>query len=500
MATQATFSGIATAAAAGGKPKWTDWSSTGPPTEVDAVVIGGGFSGLTAAYDLQQSGLSTVVLEARDRLGGRSWSYQLESGPGIVELGATWINNSTQPSVFSLAEKFGLTTIEQYIKGDQIIQGPDGEVFRLPSLDQLSVDPSPEPSPELEALQLAGTLMALINEAADKVDIRRPNQFPEEQDVTVAEWVAQQGLWDNLVVQAFTRQLTSTLVGREPHELGVQYFLDYVKSGLGFDSLGSEKADGAQYLMIKEGTSAIATELAKAMTSGSVLTSAPATSIVQTKDHVIVSTKSGQKFKSKKVIMANPTNTYKEIDFAPGLPEEKKIVVSNTMPGIYAKMILTYSSPWWREAGLQGKFTSLVGPACFGWEISVPDLSQYSLAVFVSGDVAREWHQLPADQQKKSIIEHMGQMVGEELAEKAHDVLEVNYVEWTKEEHIWGGPTSSMGPGLLRKHGQALREPFGHVHFAGGETAFEWKGYLEGAVTAGQRAAKEVIESLKGEE
>ena len=139
MATQATFSGIATAAATGGKTKWTDWSSTGPPTEVDAVVIGGGFSGLTAAYDLQQSGLSTVVLEARGRLGGRSWSYQLESGPGIVELGATWINNSTQPSVFGLAEKFGLTTIEQYIKGDQIIQGPDGEVFRLPPLDELSV-------------------------------------------------------------------------------------------------------------------------------------------------------------------------------------------------------------------------------------------------------------------------------------------------------------------------------------------------------------------------
>lgn len=234
------------------------------------------------------------------------------------------------------------------------------------------------------------------------------------------------------------------------------------------------------------------------MTPGSVLTGAAATRIVQIKDHAIVSTKSGQKFKTKKVILANPTNTYKEIDFSPGLPEEKQLVVSSTMPGIYAKMILTYSEPWWRAAGLQGKFTSLVGPVCFGWETSVPDLSQYSLAIFIAGDIAREWHQLPADQQKTSIIEHLGKLVGEELADKAHDVLEVNYVEWTKEEHIWGGPTSSMGPGLLREHGHALREPFGNLHFAGGETAFEWKGYLEGAVTAGQRAAKEVIELLGG--
>lgn len=95
--------------------------------------------------------------------------------------------------------------------------------------------------------------MALINEAAEKVDIRQLDQFPAEQDVTVAEWVAQQGLWDNPVVQAFIRQLTSSLVGREPYELGAQYFLDYVKSGLGFDSLGSETPTGAQYLMIKEG-------------------------------------------------------------------------------------------------------------------------------------------------------------------------------------------------------------------------------------------------------
>jgi monoamine oxidase len=49
---------------------------------------------------------------------------------------------------------------------------------------------------------------------------------------------------------------------------------------------------------------------------------------------------------------------------------------------------------------------------------------------------------------------------------------------------------------MLRKYGVALREPFENIHFGGGETAFEWKGYLDGANTSGQRAAKEVVDIL----
>jgi monoamine oxidase len=102
------------------------------PTSVDVVVVGAGFSGLMSAYELQKVGLSAVVLEARDRIGGRSYSYQLGSGPAVVELGATWINNVTQPEVFKLTQEFGLDTMEQYTEGFAIFQGSTGQVERIP--------------------------------------------------------------------------------------------------------------------------------------------------------------------------------------------------------------------------------------------------------------------------------------------------------------------------------------------------------------------------------
>ena len=103
-------------------------------TDVDVVVVGGGFSGLIAAYDLQQAGFKTVLLEAKDRIGGRSNSVALKSGLGIVELGATWINRTTQPSVYTLAQKFGLQTAEQYTTGLEVFQGLDGQVSKVEDL------------------------------------------------------------------------------------------------------------------------------------------------------------------------------------------------------------------------------------------------------------------------------------------------------------------------------------------------------------------------------
>lgn len=232
------------------------------------------------------------------------------------------------------------------------------------------------------------------------------------------------------------------------------------------------------------------------MTPGSVLVNTPVKAIKQHKDTLIVTAQTGQVFKARKVIIAIPTNTYRDITFSPPLPKKKETLVSNTKPGIYGKMILSYNEPWWRDAGLVGKFTSVSGPVCFSWDTSDPAKSQYSLAVFIAGDIATRWHALSDAERKSSIISHLESLVGKDLASKARDVLEINYAEWTKEEFIWGAPTSAMGPGLLRKYGDALRESYGNLHFGGGETAYEWKGYLEGAVRAGERVAAEVIEAL----
>jgi monoamine oxidase len=232
------------------------------------------------------------------------------------------------------------------------------------------------------------------------------------------------------------------------------------------------------------------------MRPGSVVLNSPVDSIQQLKDHVIVHTSNGTKYQCQKVIMAIPSNTYDYIHFSPPLPSAKRAVVSKTMGGIYCKAIVTYKSAWWRDIGLSGKFTSFVGPICFSWEISDPALEQYSLAFFVSGPWVKDWGKMNSLAKEDAIVNHLAALVGPENAHLAHDPLEFNYVEWHKEEFIWGAPISSMGPGLLSKYGMALRETAGNIHIAGGETAYEWKGFLEGALRAGSRAATEVIDAL----
>ncbi|KAH8900745.1 putative mao-A [Thozetella sp. PMI_491] len=451
-----------------------------PPVEVDVVIVGGGFSGLTAAYDAHQAGLKTVLLEAKHRVGDRSRSQALKSGPGFVEMGATWINKTTQPSIYALTRKFGLETSEQYTTGDVVFQDHNGKFD----------DP--------QSAQNLFKMVVDIETTTASMDIHRWEDFPEDQDVSFAEWLAQKDLWHDPAIKSFSSFLTAAVVGREPDEVGAHYFLDYIKSGGGYISLTTEGEMGAQSLKVKNGTSAIAMALASSMPPGSVMIHSPVESITQSGNVVEVTTSAGSRYKAKKVIMTIPTNTYSEIKFSPPLPPANRALVSRTKPGVYAKMLLTYKAPWWRDAGLVGKFTSLVGPICFSWDVCDASLEQYSLALFVAGNIAARWHSLNELEREEAIIEHLAKLVGPKLADKARDILEVNCVEWTKEEYIGGAPTSAIGPKLLSKYGYAMRQPFGHVHFGGGEMAHEWKGYLEGAVTSGQRAAREVTSLLVG--
>lgn len=103
-----------------------------PPTEMDVIVVGAGFSGIQAAYDVHRAGLKVIVLEATHRVGGRSKTIKLASGPGYIELGATWINKATQPKIYGHVKRLGLTTFEQYNAPEalQVFQKVDGTVTR----------------------------------------------------------------------------------------------------------------------------------------------------------------------------------------------------------------------------------------------------------------------------------------------------------------------------------------------------------------------------------
>lgn len=93
----------------------------------DVIVVGAGLSGLQAAYDVQKAGLSCLVLEARNRVGGKTWSVPLANGNGSVDIGAAWTNDTNQSHIWGYTQKFGIELIKQNTEGNCIFQDKDGE-------------------------------------------------------------------------------------------------------------------------------------------------------------------------------------------------------------------------------------------------------------------------------------------------------------------------------------------------------------------------------------
>ena len=108
-------------------------------TSVDLVVIGAGLSGLQAAVKIQESGLTCAILEARDRVGGKTCSRPLASGKGCVDIGAAWMNDTRQSKIYAISQKYGLELVVQPTEGSLVFQGMNGEIQR----------PSGEPGTEV---------------------------------------------------------------------------------------------------------------------------------------------------------------------------------------------------------------------------------------------------------------------------------------------------------------------------------------------------------------
>jgi monoamine oxidase len=114
-------------------PEKPSQALTLPPAseEYEVVIIGAGLAGLSAAHDIMRAGFSCLILEARDRVGGKTWSQKLDSG-GVVDLGAAWLNDTNQSRVIALARKYGAELIEQNTSGNCVLQNKDGQCSLFP--------------------------------------------------------------------------------------------------------------------------------------------------------------------------------------------------------------------------------------------------------------------------------------------------------------------------------------------------------------------------------
>lgn len=236
------------------------------------------------------------------------------------------------------------------------------------------------------------------------------------------------------------------------------------------------------------------------MVPGSVILGTPVSRISQNLSGVTVITQDGTKYGCRRAIVSIPTPLYKHITFSPPLPLDKVKYSSNSIHGYHAKMIFVWVNQWWRKLGLCGMTQSFDGPYSHSRDTSDEARGQFSLTCFVTGEPGRAWSKLEAEDRKEAILSQLVAVFGSENEKDIRAPLEIFEQEWAKDPWSQGCPCPFTPPNLMNEVGQALRAPFEAIHFAGTETSFEWKGYMEGAVRSGERGALEVIQALHSDE
>jgi monoamine oxidase len=447
-------------------------------TPVDVVIVGAGVAGLTAARHLHRQGASFVILEARDRVGGRTLSQRV--GKDVLDLGGQWIG-PTQDRLAALARELGVRTFPQYHQGKKIfswggkIRQFSGEV---PWLSTLAM---------IELLLMRSKLGALAKTIRPEAPWESPGAM-ELDGLTLESWKLRH--LRTRGARVFLDIVTRAVLTSEPRDVSFLYFLSYLRWGQGLDRLISIP-NGAQQDRFVGGAQQISERMA-AEFGERVRLDTPVLAIEQGTDGVVIRTPAGP-VEGRRVIVAIPPVLAGRIQYSPTLPAARDQLTSRMPMGSVIKYVAVYDRPFWREAGFSGEAFTDTGIATTTFDDCSHDGSQPALVTFSDGDVARQWSQRTPEERKQAVLAEFVRFFGPAAA-KPTEFVEKN---WLEEPWSRGCYVGLMGPGTMTAWGAALREPCGLIHWAGTETATKWMGYIDGAIESGERVAHEVLSRLK---
>lgn len=469
----------------------------------DVVVVGAGLAGLTAARVLVGAGLDVLVLEARDRVGGRTLNHVLPDGK-VIEVGGQWVGPlpgqpamggfppTPQDEILNLAHDVGVGTFKTYDDGDLLDYG-NGALSRYSGRIPFS-NPG---------LVNAVTALTKLDQMALEVPTDAPYDAAraEEWDAqTVETWMRQNFTPPNEPPSAVTNALVTLAIesvfATEPRDFSLLAGLFYIASAGSLENL-INVTGGAQDSRFVGGSQQISINVARQL-GRHVALGAPVREIVHENGMVEVR---GHAFRvmARRAIVALPPHLAGRLVYDPplatlaadgGLREQ----LTQRLPmGTTIKVQCIYPTPFWRDAGLSGQVTSDAGPVKLTFDNSpYPDSRPGVLLGFIEGEDGRVWGQKSAVARRQGVIDSFVRYFGAAAASPS------DYVEmvWAAEEFTGGCYGAFFPTGVWTGYGAALRKPIGLVHWAGTETASVWNGYMDGAVRSGQRAAAEVIAAL----
>jgi monoamine oxidase len=445
----------------------------------DVLVIGAGLAGLTAARDLVAAGRSVLVLEARDRVGGRVVNQDIGAGK-IVEMGGQWAG-PTQDRVLALASELGIGTFPTYDTGRKVLafNGKRGTYSgAIPRISPVVIADIGRAQARLESMARKVPVDAAWTAAgAERMDGQ-----------TFESWIRR-----NAATSGARKLLTlaiEAVFAAEPAELSLLHVLFYSRSGGSFQRL-IDTTGGAQQDRFAGGSALIADRLAERLGPGVITLDAPVSKITVAGGKATASTPRGQ-FECRNVIITAPPLLAGRIEYEPALPGIRWQLTQRVPMGSVIKCQVIYDEPFWRADGLSGQATGDGEGSRVVFDNSPPDGSPGVLLAFLEGDEARRLGRQPEKDRREAVIGSLVRYFGSRAATPA-GYLEL---DWQKERWTGGCYGTLFGPSVWTRYGPALSAPVGPIHWAGTETSPVWCGYMDGAVRSGERAAAAVLAEL----
>ena len=444
----------------------------------DVIIVGAGLAGLAAASDLTHAGHSVTVLEARDRVGGRTLNHPVGDGE-VVEVGGQWVGPG-QDRLKARAKALGIRMFKTYTKGAQILDYLGRQTHFTGLIP---------PLPGGDAADFA-TLLGKIVQLTGTVPVDKP-------------WTASDALaLDGQTLETWKLANSSTPGARflfdlatesvfaaEPRDLSLLHALFYYRSGGGIINLTST-AGGAQDSRFVGGSQLISIRMAERLGKRVVL-DAPVRRIAHAGHGVTVTTDAGT-WHGKAVIVAMAPSLAGRIDYDPPLPAQRDQLTQRVPQGSVIKYEAVYAKPFWRAEGLSAYANSDRSPVRLTYDNSPPGGTPGVLLGFVTGRDARRLSTQSAPARRNAVLSAFTRLYGAR-AGRPRMLIEHN---WSEEPWTRGCYEGYMPPGVWTDYGAALRAPIGRIHWAGTETSEVFMGYMDGAVRSGERAASEVRSAL----
>jgi monoamine oxidase len=425
--------------------------------------------------DLKTAGKTVLVVEARDRVGGRSMPGTVAGN--TVDFGGQWLG-AEHHEFRKQAEALGVEIYPQHTDGENLVS-IQGQVHAYKS--------------DLPKLPWSSLLALGIADQYLQHDLKKLSSD--------APWLAENALeldresleaWIGRKVHTrgakeLIQLIAKAILCAEPSEVSYLFFLEVLRQGHGLSTMIGVKG-GAQQDKFLDGAWQVPLRMS-AQLADQIILNCPVSGVTQHEQHVTLATTQGE-YRAKRVIVTAPPAMVARMDFQPALPAKRAGLMRRMPMGCVIKIHVAYQTPFWRTRGLSGAVICPDRSLSMVFDQTPPNGNGIGILVgLIEGAHAIKLSEMEAQERQAHVLADLTHYFGSE----ASTPLEYVDHDWIQEPWSEGGYGAHMPPGVMTTYGDAIRTPHGRVHWAGTETATEWMGYFEGAILSGIRAAKEVI-------